>query len=68
MRPIGSLKIRRHVPKDKRNAGVISQPRVPHHEPLSPGLRKEDLPEAIGFVHHFKCDDEDYDEEDGDWA
>lgn len=68
MRPIGSLKIRKDRPRDRHSKAHYSQPRIPYDEPLTPGLRKEDLPEAIGFVHHFKCDDDDYDEEDGDWS
>ena len=28
--------------------------RVPSDEPLTPGLRKKELQEAIGFVTHFR--------------
>ena len=68
MRPIGSLKIRKDRPRDRREKAQYSRPRHVAEEPLTPGLRKADLPEAIGFVHHFACDEEDYDEQDGDWA
>ena len=52
-KPIGRLQIRRHTPRDRSTKGYYSQPRPPHDEPLSPGLRKNLNTEAIGFVHDF---------------
>lgn len=61
MRPIGTLKIRKHIPKDRRNVASYSEPRPPFDEPLTPGLRKDCNTEAIGFVTHFA--DSEYEDE-----
>jgi hypothetical protein len=50
----------RPITQEKR--GIVSKPRVPHDEPLTPGLRKDCFTDAIGFVD-FSVTDTD----DGDW-
>ena len=67
MRPIGSLKIRKDRPRDRREKAHYSTPRYVHDEPLTPGLRKADLPEAIGFLANYEYSDDEYDG-DGDWS
>lgn len=47
-------------PRDKKDIGRYSQPRLPPDEPLTPGLRKDTQTEAIGFVHQFP--ESDYDD------
>lgn len=37
-------------PTKEYRRGIISVPRVPYDEPLTPGLRRVDKPEAIGFI------------------
>jgi hypothetical protein len=56
---------RNHKPKPviQEKRGIVSKPRVPHDEPLTPGLRKAETQDAIGFVHEFNVTDTD----DGDW-
>ena len=52
----------RPVVKEKR--GVTSLLNPPNDEPLTPGLRRGDLPEAIGFTAGLTADyddDEDFD-------
>jgi len=52
----------RPIVKEKR--GVVSLLNPPNDEPLTPGLRREELPEAMGFVHDFTStyeDEEDFD-------
>jgi len=67
MRPIGSLKIRKDRPRDRHSQAHYSRPRYVHEEPLTPGLRKQELPEAIGFLANYEYSDDEYDE-DGDYA
>jgi hypothetical protein len=52
-KPIGRLSIRKAIPKDRQTRGYHSIPREPHDEPLTPGLRKKELSECIGFVTDF---------------
>ncbi len=64
-KPIGPPQLRhpsgRPIVKEKR--GVVSRANVPDDEPLTPGLRRQELQEAVGFIHDFTPfeDDEDFD-------
>ena len=50
-------------PLKSAKRGVTSRPRHANEEPLTPGLRTVELPEAIGFVTDFSeyTDDDEYD-------
>ena len=50
----------RPVVREKR--GTISRTNIPHHEPLTPGLQRGDLQEAIGFTANLISNDEDDEE------
>ncbi len=52
----------RPIVKEKR--GVTSLSNIPDDEPLTPGLRRQELQEAMGFVHDFTSiydEEEDFD-------
>jgi hypothetical protein len=38
--------------------GIISQPRCPYDGPLSPGLRRNEFAQAIGFTASLSSEDE----------
>jgi len=50
----------RPVIEEKR--GVVSRAKVPDAEPLTPELRRQELPEAIGFTAGLVFDDSDDEE------
>ena len=49
-------------PITKERRGIISRPKKTDDEPLTPGLRDRDLPEAFGFIHDFTTNDDDDEE------
>jgi len=52
----------RPVTKEKR--GTVSRANIPDDEPLTPGLRRLEPQDAVGFIHDFTSlddDDEDFD-------
>jgi hypothetical protein len=66
-----SPKGRRHPsgrPIRKSQRGIVSRPRFIDSEPLTPGLRKEEGAEAIGFLVDYLPGDEPDDDEDFDYT
>jgi hypothetical protein len=51
-------------PIRRGHATKLSIARPPREEYLTPGLNVKELPDQIGFLHHFPSDDDWDDEED----